>query len=215
MARKFLSPVGLPSGNTLPTAGSAGDLFFKADEGKVYVHTGSGWVVQQGPIGPTGPTGPQGSVGPTGSLGPTGPTGASGTDGDIGPTGPTGATGDTGPTGQGVPAGGFAGQILAKIDGTDYNTEWVTNSGGAGSSDLDSLTDVTIATPDIGDILYYNSSTSTWENKSLISLLGAFGLLTGDGGEYNTSNFTGTIDAGIYNTTDFTGIYDGGNESSF
>lgn len=29
------------------------------------------------------------------------------------------------PSGQGVPAGGTAGQTLAKVDGTDYNTEWV------------------------------------------------------------------------------------------
>ncbi len=38
-----------------------------------------------------------------------------------GPTGPTGATGP------GVPIGGDAGDILAKIDGTDYNTEWIEN----------------------------------------------------------------------------------------
>src|SRR5690606_34925375 len=36
-----------------------------------------------------------------------------------------GETGATGDTGQGVPSGGTAGQVLAKIDGTDYNTEWV------------------------------------------------------------------------------------------
>lgn len=34
------------------------------------------------------------------------------------------------PAGQGVPAGGTAGQVLAKVDGTDYNTEWITPSGG-------------------------------------------------------------------------------------
>lgn len=43
--------------------------------------------------------------------------------------GDTGATGDSGATGQGVPIGGTAGQVLSKIDGTDYNTEWVTSSG--------------------------------------------------------------------------------------
>ena len=35
-----------------------------------------------------------------------------------------GATGATGPAGPGVPAGGSAGQVLAKVDGTNYNTEW-------------------------------------------------------------------------------------------
>lgn len=37
------------------------------------------------------------------------------------------------PSGQGVPSGGTAGQVLAKVDGTDYNTEWVTPSGGGSS----------------------------------------------------------------------------------
>jgi hypothetical protein len=33
----------------------------------------------------------------------------------------------------GVPVGGTTGQVLAKIDGTDYNTQWVTGGGGGGS----------------------------------------------------------------------------------
>ena len=41
-----------------------------------------------------------------------------------GPTGPQGPAGDDG---VGVPPGGAAGEILAKIDGTDYNTEWIEN----------------------------------------------------------------------------------------
>lgn len=38
---------------------------------------------------------------------------------------PQGVSGADGQDGQGVPPGGDAGQILAKIDGTDYNTEWI------------------------------------------------------------------------------------------
>lgn len=52
-------------------------------------------------------------------------------------TGPTGDPGADGTDGQGVPVGGTAGQVLAKIDATDYNTEWVTPSGGAGVTDGD------------------------------------------------------------------------------
>lgn len=48
MSRRFLTPVGLPSGNTLPSVGSAGDLFYKLDELKIYVHDGSTWVIAQG-----------------------------------------------------------------------------------------------------------------------------------------------------------------------
>ena len=47
---------------------------------------------------------------------------------DAGDTGPAGADGVDG---QGVPTGGTAGQVLSKIDGTDYNTHWVAQSGGA------------------------------------------------------------------------------------
>lgn len=35
-----------------------------------------------------------------------------------------------GATGAGVPVGGTAGQILSKIDGTNYNTQWITNTAG-------------------------------------------------------------------------------------
>lgn len=41
--------------------------------------------------------------------------------------GPTGPTGPAGEDGVGVPPGGNAGDILAKIDGTDFNTEWIEN----------------------------------------------------------------------------------------
>jgi hypothetical protein len=78
-------------------------------------------------------------VGPTG---PTGPTGAASTvPGPTGPTGPTGSTGvvvqpgtpattdvlwlDTDePSATMLPTGGTAGQVLSKINGTDYNTQW-------------------------------------------------------------------------------------------
>ena len=68
-------------------------------------------------VGLQGPAGPQGLTGATGATGATGPAGA------------TGATGAQGPAGQGVPTGGSANQILAKKSGTDYDTEWVDNSG--------------------------------------------------------------------------------------
>lgn len=48
MSKKFLSPVNLTNGNTLPTSGTAGDLFFKSDELKIYVHDGTDWVIAQG-----------------------------------------------------------------------------------------------------------------------------------------------------------------------
>lgn len=38
----------------------------------------------------------------------------------------TGSQGPAGPAGPGVPIGGTTGQVLAKIDSTNYNTQWVT-----------------------------------------------------------------------------------------
>lgn len=84
-----------------------------------------------GPVGPVGPAGPAGATGPAGDPGPQGPQGIQGTTGD---TGATGATGATGPAGPGVAAGGTAGQVLSKVDGTDYNTQWVAPPSGTGGT---------------------------------------------------------------------------------
>jgi len=63
--------------------------------------------------------------GPEGLPGLGGPPGKQGADGAQGPQGDPGPAGATGATGPGVPAGGTANQYLAKIDGTDFNTQWV------------------------------------------------------------------------------------------
>lgn len=49
--------------------------------------------------------------------------------------------GGGGEPGPGVPAGGTAGQVLAKSSSADYATTWVNQSGGGGTSDYDDLTD--------------------------------------------------------------------------
>ena len=122
----------------------------------------------QGPIGLTGAQGIPGPIGPAGLTwkGPynasisyvsddaVGYNGASyfciaPTTGNI-PTNETywalmasqGAKGDTGIAGVGVPIGGTAGQVLSKVDGTDYNAQWVNQPLGAG--------DMTKATYDTG-----------------------------------------------------------------
>ena len=61
-----------------------------------------------------------------GLQGERGPQGLTGETGATGPQGPAGQQGETGPAGVGVPAGGTAGQMLVKTDGTDYNTRWIT-----------------------------------------------------------------------------------------
>lgn len=102
---------------------------------------------EQGEIGPQGLTGPQGPTGATGAQGPQGETGAQGPQGiqgiqgETGPQGPTGPAGADGSDGVGVPAGGTAGQVLAKASSTDYDTEWVNQSGGGGGIAADVIAD--------------------------------------------------------------------------
>jgi hypothetical protein len=48
-----------------------------------------------------------------------------------------GSAGAAGTNGQGVPVGGTAGQVLSKIDSTNYNTQWVAQSGGGSAGDSD------------------------------------------------------------------------------
>jgi hypothetical protein len=50
------------------------------------------------------------------------------TPGATGPAGPAGPAGSQGIPGVGVPVGGTAGQVLAKVDGVNYNTEWIDQS---------------------------------------------------------------------------------------
>ena len=72
-----------------------------------YFYDGATWTL-------LGATGPQGAVG---SQGPQGNPGAPGA---------AGIPGSNGANGQGVPTGGTTGQVLTKINGTNYNTQWTT-----------------------------------------------------------------------------------------
>lgn len=67
------------------------------------------------------------------SKGDKGDPGPAGEDSVVpGPPGDPGLPGEPGADGVGVATGGTAGQVLAKIDGTDFNTEWVDPTAGSG-----------------------------------------------------------------------------------
>lgn len=81
--------------------GAVGDFYLDSATGNYYQKTGAAtWTLQGSLVGPAGAAGAAGSAGAAG------------------------------PAGQGVPVGGTAGQVLSKIDGTDFNTQWVAQSGG-------------------------------------------------------------------------------------
>ena len=68
-----------------------------------------------------------------GTSGGSGAQGAHGAQGAAGTSGTSGQTGAQGVAGVGIPAGGSTGQILSKKTGSDYDTEWINNTGGGGS----------------------------------------------------------------------------------
>jgi hypothetical protein len=70
------------SGTSFPSSPNVGEMFYRSDEGELYVYDGSQWAITGG-AGATGPTGPTGAAGATGAAGPTGPTGASFTGGSV------------------------------------------------------------------------------------------------------------------------------------
>jgi hypothetical protein len=135
--------------------GDTGDFYLRTTDYTLFGPKASGtWpagislIGPQGPVGPAGassniagPIGPQGvqgiagvsnvpgptgPTGPIGSTGLTGPTGAASTvAGPTGPAGTNGTNGTNGIDGTGVVVGGTAGQLLSKIDATDFNVEWV------------------------------------------------------------------------------------------
>jgi hypothetical protein len=119
------------------------------------------------------------------------------------------------PSGANLPSVGSIGDLFFKTTDqrvyTYTNTGWISSSAGS----LSELTDATITSPAAGDTLIYNATTNKWTNVSFAEMLLSFGLYSGEGGSYNTTEFTGTMDGGSYNTTLFASVIDGGNEGSF
>ena len=94
-----------------------------------------------------------------------GPQGDPGEPGDDGAPGADGEDGADGAAGVGVPTGGTAGQHLAKIDGTNYNTEWVDAEGGGSQvlgedefAETDPITDYPV-----GDSTMQVSAAANWD----------------------------------------------------
>jgi hypothetical protein len=61
----------------------------------------------------------------------------------------------------GVPSGGSAGQILAKLTNTNYDAGWI-DGGSIGQSQ-----DVEFSALSDGDLFVYNSASGAWQNKNL------------------------------------------------
>ena len=114
--------------HSIPAGGSSGQVLAKASATDYDV----AWVEQSGGGGEVPPGGTTGQVLAKSSNTDYALEWVDPTAGPQGPQGPQGETGPQGPQGNpgvGVPTGGTAGQVLAKVDGTDYNTQWVDPTG--------------------------------------------------------------------------------------
>jgi len=160
----------------------------------------------QGPIGNTGAAGTNGAPGVAGTNGTNGAPGVAGTNGTNGAPGAAGTNGTNGTNGQGVPTGGTAGQVLSKIDGTNYNTQWTTPTGGSGTFPSIELSVANNVQQTISSL--FNSS-----NFTTLTLSGTnAGTLTG-GNTWNGTTLTvGSTGAGWYQvTSNFVGVASGSN----
>jgi len=200
----------------------------EVDVGEVVGPAGAGGLNgAQGPMGLQGPQGEQGIQGIQGVKGDTGEQGIQGIQGiqgvkgdtgDTGATGPAGATGATGPAGVGVAVGGTTGQVLAKIDNTDYNTQWVTPASGGVSSFNTRTGAVTLTSSDVTTALTYTPYNATnpngyTSNVGTVTSVGGTGTVSGltlTGTVTASGNLTlgGTLSATASNISDFSTAVD-------
>jgi hypothetical protein len=97
---------------TPPSSPSEGDIWYNSQTGQTFVYYDSFWVENiAGIAGPEGPTGPIGETGLVAQASE--------------PEDTSTLWLDTDEDGVGIPLGGTAGQVLAKVDSVDFNTEWV------------------------------------------------------------------------------------------
>ena len=90
--------------------------------------------------------------------------------------------GPAGPPGQGVPPGGFAGQLLSKVDSTDYNTAWIDFDGGNNLIDLDASRIKRSVVPVDRVVMYVGEGTPTqWPAISGAVTGALFTSSTGEG----------------------------------
>lgn len=147
--------------------GDAGAAGAKGDTGAQGAQGIQGVKGDKGDTGATGATGPAGADSTV--AGPKGDSGAQGPQGVKGDTGTAGTNGTNGTNGQGVPTGGAAGQVLSKVNATDFNTAWTTPaSGGSAANGLP-----TGGTTN--QILTKTSSTdyaSSWQTKTFLATNG-------------------------------------------
>ena len=164
------------SGNMATINWANGPYFIKTETdptgGSSYTITGTSQLLSA-PYALYAKTSGSSTPGPIGPQGPQGPAGANGLDGATGPAGTNGTNG------VGVPVGGTTGQVLAKVDGTDYNTQWVTPSGG---------TSLPAQTGNAGKVLTTDGTNPSWTNAPILGTLQVSPVTSGGTTNVTVSN---------------------------
>lgn len=138
-----------------------------------------------------------------------------------------------GPTGPGVPVGGTTGQVLEKIDGTDYNTQWATPSSGF-ANPMTTAGDIITATTGgaaqrlavgtNGYVLTVVGGVPAWAAASGGAYTGTTNRITITGTVIDISTAyvgqasittLGTIATGVWNGTAVGAVYGGTGQSSY
>jgi hypothetical protein len=88
-----------------------------------------------------------------------------------------GSAGTNGTNGQGIPTGGTSGQVLAKVNNTDFNTQWVTPSSGGSS--------LPAQEGNSGKLLTTDGTNLSWTDQTTKLPTTHLG--------HNTANFTGGV----------------------
>lgn len=107
--------------------------------------------------------------------------------------GQNGTNGTNGTNGVGVPTGGTAGQVLSKVDGTDYNTQWTTPSGGGPTVERHYVDYGGGATPTTSIYVDYTQTTPYNEATDYIQVMfRAYGNVTENNVDYD-ANFSDSV----------------------
>ncbi len=102
-----------------------------------------------------------------------------------------GATGTNGTNGQGVPTGGTTGQVLSKINATDFNTQWTTPSAGGSGAQVALIATKTSGSQVLGQADGTNTGSLITFNNQVTS--------NATLGSYNTGTSTFTVSQdGVY-----------------
>jgi hypothetical protein len=207
-------------GQIVGPAGPTGPQGPQGIQGETGAQGPAGATGAQGPAGPTGATGATGPAGATGATGDTGaqgpqgiqgetglqgiqgiqglqgdvgPQGIQGIQGDTGATGPQGIQGLQGATGAGVAAGGTTGQVLAKIDATDYNTQWVdVSGGGTPNAIVNGTSNVSIATAN-GNVTIASGGTVMMTANTTTTTLSGIAAFAGYRETVQNPTFSATV----------------------